>query len=233
MGGEMVEQAIYRHELKFELNMMDACLLRSRLRRLMRLDAHARADGTYAVRSLYFDTPDSQALRDKLNGVDRRSKFRLRLYNHDSSLIKLEKKIKDGGATAKRSLPVKPEQCQRLLQGDLAWLLQSEEPLLQELYAEMQCNLLRPRVIIDYTREAYALKACAVRITLDSGIRTGGNSLDLLNPRLPTFGVPPLQRIILEVKYGSFLPEMLTHALQLGSRERGALSKYAVCRTFC
>lgn len=228
-----MENLVYRHELKFAINRMDAHLLRSRLRRLMQPDQNARNDGTYLIRSLYFDTPNDQALRDKIDGVDRRSKWRFRLYNLDSGLIRLEKKIKDGGATAKRSLQVSQEQCCRLLENDLDWMIESDAPLLQELYAEMRSNLLRPRVIIDYTREAYVLKACAVRITLDSGIRTGGHRLDLFDPQLATFGVPPAERMVLEVKYGHFLPDSIAHALQLGNRERGALSKYAVGRAFC
>ena len=43
-------------------------------------DPHAGADGTYRVTSLYFDTPYDSALREKLDGVNRREKFRLRYY---------------------------------------------------------------------------------------------------------------------------------------------------------
>lgn len=228
-----MEQVVYRHELKFIVNRMDAELLRSRLRRLLRPDGNACHDGTYAVRSLYFDTPDDQALRDKLDGVDRRSKYRLRLYNLDDRLVRLEKKLKDGSATAKRSLVISREQCQWLLAGDLGWMKSENAPLLQELYAEMRSRLLRPRVVVDYTREAYVLAACDIRITLDSGIRTGGNRLDLLNARLPTYSVPPAERMVLEVKYGHYLPDNVVQALQLRNRMHGPLSKYATCRLFC
>ena len=77
--------------------------LRSRLSAVMGLDPHA-PDGRYVISSLYFDTPDNRALREKLNGVSSREKFRLRYYNGDTSLILLEKKLKVDGLCAKLAL---------------------------------------------------------------------------------------------------------------------------------
>jgi len=226
-----METLTYRHELKYQISRLDAQLLRTRLKRLLRPDRNTNDDGVYHVRSLYFDTPDDRALREKQAGVDPRQKWRVRLYNHDPGLIRLEKKIKQGSATAKRSLRLTVTQCRQLLELDLGWLLQAEQPLLRELYVEMQSNLLRPRVIVDYSREAYALPTRdGVRVTLDCDLRTGRNGLDLLNPDLITFPATYLPTMVLEVKYGSFLPEVVTAALQLENRPRGSVSKYAICR---
>ena len=49
-------------------------MLSSRLRKLFPHDSHAVPDGSYQVISLYFDTPYDTALREKLDGVDRRGK---------------------------------------------------------------------------------------------------------------------------------------------------------------
>ena len=83
----------YRHEWKIELSPLDLLVLRQRLRRVLQPDAHA-VDGRYLIRSLYFDTPEDRALREKLDGVSRREKFRIRYYNGDVSCIHLEKKSK-------------------------------------------------------------------------------------------------------------------------------------------
>jgi hypothetical protein len=61
-----------RHEFKHSLNYGDCHILRGKLRRVMRLDAHADENGEYRVRNLYFDTPNDKALREKIDGVDRR-----------------------------------------------------------------------------------------------------------------------------------------------------------------
>lgn len=50
-----------------------------------------RHEWKHEIRSLYFDTPDDKALRDKINGVNIRDKFRIRYYNGDTSFISLEK----------------------------------------------------------------------------------------------------------------------------------------------
>ena len=86
----------YRHEWKIELSPLDLLILRQRLRRVLQPDAHA-VDGRYLIRSLYFDTPEDRALREKLDGVSRREKFRIRYYNGDVSCIHLEKKSKIAG----------------------------------------------------------------------------------------------------------------------------------------
>ena len=80
----------YRHEWKIALGPGDLFVLRQRLRAVMQPDAHA-VDGRYRIRSLYFDTPEDRALREKLDGVSRREKFRIRYYNGDVSCIHLEK----------------------------------------------------------------------------------------------------------------------------------------------
>ena len=60
----------------------------------MKPDEHTRADGRYVIRSIYFDNVHDKALREKINGVQKREKFRIRYYNDDFSFLTLEKKIK-------------------------------------------------------------------------------------------------------------------------------------------
>ena len=64
---------------KFEntgINVEDLILLRQRLRLLAKPDPYA-VGGCYHIRSLYFDTPSDKALREKLDGVNGREKFRI------------------------------------------------------------------------------------------------------------------------------------------------------------
>ena len=86
----------YRHEWKHQLNYGDFLALRHRLRSALPHDSHVGRDGSYQIRSLYFDTPGDRALREKLDGVNGREKFRIRLYNGDGAYIRLEKKSSEG-----------------------------------------------------------------------------------------------------------------------------------------
>ena len=220
----------YRHEWKHVLNMADLLVLRSRLRAVMDSDPHA-IDGKYLIRSLYFDNLDDKALREKEDGVNLREKFRIRLYNCDSSVIHLEKKGKRSGLGTKFSAALTSEEAQKIVDGDLDWMLNSGRPLVQELYCKMRYQGMRPKTIVDYTREPFIFRPGNVRVTLDYDIRTGLSSTDFLNPNAVTIpaGDAPL---LLEVKWDEFLPSIIRDAVSLPDRRVGSFSKYAQCRIY-
>ena len=220
----------YRHEWKHELNAADLLILRSRLRAVMESDPHA-VDGKYHIRSLYFDNPDDKALREKLDGVNLREKFRIRLYNRDASVIHLEKKGKRSGLGTKFSADLSAEEAQRIVDGDLDWMLFSGRPLVQELYCKMRYQGMRPKTIVDYTREPFIFRPGNVRVTLDYDIRTGLGCTDFLNPDAVTIpaGDAP---ILLEVKWDEFLPSIIRDAVSVPDRRAASFSKYAQCRIY-
>lgn len=220
----------YRHEWKHEINASDQIALRQRLRAVARLDPHT-IQGKYEIRSLYFDSPTDRALREKLDGVNRREKFRIRCYNGDLSRIQLEKKSKINGLGQKQSAPLSIQEVQKLLDGDLDWMLDSGRPLVQELYSKMQSQQLRPKTIVDYTREPYVYGPGNVRVTLDYNIRTGLGCTDFLDPNCTTIAAGSAPAI-LEVKWDAFLPSVIRDAVQLDGRRTSAFSKYAACRIY-
>ena len=69
----------FRHEWKHEINLSDVITLRQRLRAVAQPDRHT-INGSYEIRSLYFDNLSDKALREKLDGVNIREKFRIRYY---------------------------------------------------------------------------------------------------------------------------------------------------------
>ena len=220
-----------RHELKHQISLQEDLVLAGRLRRLFHHDAHAGTDGTYRITSLYFDTPYDAALREKLDGVDRREKFRLRYYGGDPDWLKLEKKYKINGLCGKRSARLSRAEAEALLSGEHGFLLESGDPLLLEFYSKLRGNGLAPRTVVCYDREAFAYAPGNVRVTLDRNIRTGRSALEFFRPE--RFALRPLEGCtVLEVKYDAFLPELVRLAVQTPNRLAGACSKYALCRRF-
>ncbi len=184
------------------------------------------------IRSLYFDTPADKALREKLDGVNRREKFRIRYYNGDTSLIHLERKSKLDGLGTKASDVLTAGEAQAIINGSLDWMAGcSDRPLVQELYSKMRSQNLRPKTIVDYTREPFYYPPGNVRVTLDYDIRTGLGCTDFLNPGCVTVpaGDAP---ILLEVKWDAYLPDTIRAAVGLESRRSSAFSKYAQCRIY-
>ena len=220
----------YRHEWKHVLNTGDLLTLRQRLRAVMESDPHA-IDGKYYIRSLYFDNLDDKALREKIDGVNMREKFRIRLYNCDSSVIHLEKKSKRNGLGTKYSAVLTAEQAQKIVDGDIDWMLRSDHPLIQELYCKMRYQGMRPKTIVDYTREPFIFRPGNVRVTLDYDIRTGLGCTDFLNPDAVTIpaGDAP---ILVEVKWDEFLPSIIRDLVSIPDRRVGSFSKYAQCRIY-
>lgn len=220
----------FRHEWKHEINWLDRQILRQRLSAVAKADVHA-VNGMYHIRSLYFDSQSDRALREKINGIENREKFRIRYYNKDLSYIVLEKKCKRGDLGYKESCMVEEEEVQAILGGNYEWMQESARPLLSELYGKIYAQGLRPKTIVDYTREAYVYVPGNVRVTMDYDIKTGLFGLDFLNPDCPTIPVQD-QPTILEVKWDRFLPSVIRDAVSLKGRQTTAFSKYAACRMF-
>lgn len=220
----------YRHEWKHEISLSDRVAIRQRLGLIARPDEHA-GGGRYLIRSLYFDNLADKALREKLDGVNRREKFRIRYYNGDLSLIHLEKKSKLNGLGTKAVAELSAAEAQAIVDGDLSWMPGSGRPLVRELYHKMRTQGLRPRTIVDYTREPFVYGPGNVRVTLDYDIRTGLSRADFLNPDCVT--IPAGEPVtILEVKWDNFLPDVIRDAVGLPNRRAGAFSKYAACRIY-
>ena len=223
----------YRHELKYSIHPAGYLALRQRLRPVMKRDPHANADGLYTIRSVYFDNYRDKALREKVDGVQKREKFRIRYYNDDFSFVTLEKKIKHNDLCMKIDAPLTEAGFRRILQSPGPWMLEHPEGLVRELYCKMKTQQLRPRVLVSYVREPYIYDAGNVRVTFDSHIRTSLFQQDFTAGAIPDISATDTPGdIILEVKFDAFLPEVIRCLLQSGELRQQAFSKYGACRRF-
>lgn len=227
--------AKFRHELKYFVNYRDYYILRSRLSGILKHDGNADEDGAYSIRSLYFDDLSNRALFEKQSGVLSRDKFRIRLYNGASDVIKLEKKSRRGQYVYKTGCRVNKGWVSSLLDNEITALdvlNQPAESVVREFIRRVQHSNLRPAVIVDYDREAYISALGNVRITFDMNLRTGLSSHDIFDNNIPTIDVLERPVHIMEVKYDEFLPEYIFKALRGVTNTRYAISKYVMCRKY-
>lgn len=221
----------YRHEWKYELNYMDFLCIRQRLKAVAEPDPHA-AGGIYQIRSLYFDNIFDKALREKIDGVNMREKFRIRYYNGDpAALIHLEKKSKKNGLGTKYSAELSIEETEKIMRGDIQWMLSSPQPLIREFYSKILSQGLRPAAVVEYTREPYIYRPGNVRVTFDYDLRTSLGTEGFLDPdsvTIPAGDAP----FLMEVKWDDFLPGIIQDAVRTPGRRVGAFSKYAQCRIY-
>ena len=221
----------YRNEIKHLITSADRAAICAVMKVVAQLDPHAQAKGYYTIRSLYFDNMADKALREKLDGVNEREKFRIRYYDGDTSVIHLEKKVKRDGVGYKVSCSLTAEEAQRIIDGDILWMATDTRALVVELYAKMKGQGLRPKTIVDYERIPFVYGAGNVRVTIDFNIRTGLRCTDFLNPDCVTIPANG-NDIVLEVKWDDYLPTIIRHAVQLKGRRQTAYSKYAQCRIY-
>lgn len=232
-----------RHELKYILTPIQYELLRNQLKWVLQPDDNASEDGDYFIRSVYFDSPDRVAVKEKLSGINKRCKYRIRFYNGDSSFCRLECKEKTGSRIHKISCKLTREQVEELLglwedkrknmehsqavSGEFTEQISAREPLLQQMQLLIKSEGYEPVVTVDYVREAYVASLSDLRITFDKQLAWGPVEGCLEKERyLPNiYG----EQVILEVKYNEYLPEYISAILSSTGLVQTAASKYVAC----
>ena len=221
-----MDRKVDRHEIKYSISVYQAELLKRRLPALLRRDPNALADGSYFIRSLYFDDLDFTAYNEKLAGVKERTKYRIRYYNLDDAVIFLEKKSKDGDLSGKDSVQLDRPTAEALMAGESR--LSAEKGLLGEL-GRLCRSGWRPSAVVDYDRWAFVYPAGNVRVTIDMDVRTCPFRTDMFDARLLTVPVLDDGEAVLEVKYDAFLPAPVRALIEGVPKQRCAISKYLKC----
>lgn len=218
----------FRHEQKYLISNKDKIWIGQRLREIMTLDKHAQTGG-YTIRSLYFDDYWNSAYEEKQAGVLNRKKYRIRIYNFSDQYINLERKKKRGAHIYKEAAPLTREEFYKILDGDYGFLLHSPHPLCQEFYVECMTAQMRPRTIVDYEREPWILDSGTVRVTFDEDVRAAVGSFDIFDENLPTMNALEPNKLVMEVKYTEFLPDLIKEIIPADATEYTAVSKYVLC----
>jgi hypothetical protein len=220
---------VHRNELKYKISKQQSEIISKRLSEICKVDSNADAKGYYKVSSLYFDDYIDSALDDKLSGIVKRKKFRIRIYNGDDKIIKLERKAKDNNACIKDSVSITRHEYDNLMEGNYEFMMDTKNPVLRDFYTLVRTRRLKPKVIVHYHRKTYIYPYGNVRITMDRNLYSSKGNLNLFDDNI---GIPvtDTHEVILEVKYTGFLPSIIKDMIQHGSGNMEAISKYMACR---
>jgi hypothetical protein len=229
MAGE--KELHLRHELKYQIDLLQYQVLRNKLAAVLKPDPNTRTDGKYAIRNLYFDDLRDTALREKQAGISKRKKYRIRIYNCSDALIKFERKTKINTYILKETTRISRCEAEKMIAGDISFMCASENQVLRDFYMESRCRLMRPVAIVEYDREAYVYPVGNVRITFDTGLRSGLGSTSFFDRNCCTMGVVDRPTIIMEIKYNEVLPQFISGLFPETIRPHSALGKYVICRT--
>lgn len=220
----------YRHEYKYLLDAPAEALLRLRISAVMRRDPHTRADGTYLIRSVYFDDLRDTCLNDNIGGADPRSKYRIRYYNAAADRIQLEKKSKVRGMCLKEACAISREECRSLLRGEIPLPGTDADGMKRRLLTELRLKGLRPVNIVTYERVPFVYAAGNVRVTFDRNLTASAEISRFLDGDYLQHPVFPPGQSLLEVKWDELIPAHLKRTLQTDGLLWTAFSKYSMCR---
>lgn len=220
-----IQNKKFRYEKKYIINKLQFEELKSRLSALLKVDKNTKEDGTYIIRSLYFDDYMNTSYYQVLNGVSKREKYRIRYYNNDDSYICLEKKFKINNMTNKTSCKVTKKQVEDLIEGKLD-VSKENHKLLNEFIIKTKFYGYRPVVIIDYNRIPYTYVAGNVRITLDYNISMNYDTSNFFKVSGTSIPIIEKNTNILEVKYDDVLPNYISWLVNINTLEQTSYSKY-------
>ncbi|MDE7009169.1 MAG: polyphosphate polymerase domain-containing protein [Lachnospiraceae bacterium] len=229
----MIERQ-YRHEYKYPLTNGQILIENMKMGALAKRDAHVGEKGFYNIRSLYFDDYENGCYFDNENGVDDRTKYRIRIYDHNTERITLESKEKIRGKTSKQSSQITLSQCRMLMEGMIPKDIKPSQRVLHKLAYLIAVKGMRPVVIVDYDRVPYVYRPndANVRVTFDYHIRSISDIGAFLDEKVTGRSVMPVGWSLMEIKFDSFLPDEVYGVLQLEGLRTDTFSKYYLCRKF-
>ncbi len=222
----------FRHEHKYiepEINLIG---MQQRLSALMKKDPYVSDKGCYSIRSLYFDDYRDRFLNENIDGVDERSKWRIRIYDRSTEHISLERKIRKSDLISKQSCTIDICTYEKLI-NKTAMIDENNPPLLNLFIKEIRGSGLHPVVIVEYERTPFVHSSGNTRVTIDRNIRSSSEiSAFLEDRRLNARPVLSSGQNLIEVKYDAFLPDQIAHAIEHGRMRRETFSKYYLARKF-
>jgi len=221
---------------RFELKYIIPVVLRDMLVEHISLHMTSDAlgvDGHYRISSLYYDSPDLQCFRSKLDGIRFRRKVRIRWYGEtpeqlsDAVMVEIKQRIDRTTQKRRVRLPL----CDALALCVGQFDRQLDDPLDQAVAAEVtflaKSLLLEPACLVVYQRQAFVGGSHdpGLRITFDADLGCALANVPPIRGRaLHRFQRPDW--VILEVKADDLVPLWVTRMLAQHSVTLNRFSKY-------
>lgn len=189
--------------------------------------------GMYEVISLYYDSPGFYYYQEKIDGVLRRKKIRLRAYRNDGKFIPyafFEIKRRHDTVILKDRFLLNMEDYEKLMKNDdfhstAAIRDQNRKNIIEEFEWEQHLRSIGPKVLINYDREPYlGAYNDNFRITFDKNIKAMQN--DNLFYAGKDFEDVSGIYTIMEIKFNGSLPHYVSEVIKEFDLQRISYSKY-------
>lgn len=227
-----------RLEYKYLIDDLKIEQFRRELRPYVIDDDFYNGDNLYVVRSIYFDTHKLKYYWERIDGIRKRKKLRIRGYNDadGGNIIFLEVKRKYESFIKKNRSALEIDNLESLLksknieahvvtENGFSTSIEDAERFMHHMYKRS----LKPVILIVYDREAYFSKFDdGLRITFDMNLRYR------MLPKLSNLYENNLKntlrgKTILEIKFTAGFPKWLQNMIRDYELQRQPVSKYTIC----
>ncbi|MBI5508699.1 MAG: polyphosphate polymerase domain-containing protein [Deltaproteobacteria bacterium] len=222
-----------RYELKYIIPVATRDAVLEEL--LLHVDPDREGDknGVYKVTSLYYDTPDLQFYRSKLDGIKYRRKVRIRQYGEFTTepdpRVMIEIKQRINRTTQKRRLALKRSEAYALCAGELARQFEDrgDAAVASEVEYLVKTLFLKPSCLVGYVRRAFMGRAYepGLRVTFDELLWCGTPAMGLTDA-VPHHSIMELSHVVMEVKANDAVPLWLSLLLARKDCALDRFSKY-------
>ena len=232
-------QKFARYEFKYLLNKKLSDVIEAEVQYFMSYDGHVHPElgNRYFVRSLYFDNFIYSNFFEKVDGIRKRRKYRIRTYSQEDNLktpVFLEEKGRTNERTYKLRTMIKRGHLNYFLQpnSNSRALLEQypDNELVEEFVFASIRKKLKPRVLVDYNRRPYISDyGLYFRLTFDSHILS--TRANILYPTVGNDFTPRECRAgytILEVKFERSIPPWFHRIIQNYNLRRLSISKFVI-----
>jgi hypothetical protein len=229
-----------RFELKYVIDEPRARAVRDYVRAYLEPDPYAdpKNEYSYYIHSLYVDGPGLALCYATVHGHKNRFKLRIRFYDDKPTspcFFEIKRRVKD--VILKERAAVKKSSVERLLHG--YWPERSDllNPNDDEGYHTLwkfldmrECIRGNGRIFVSYLREAWVSPDDdSVRVTVDRYLATEKYRGHLGLDGFEKWRRPPLEGVVLELKFTDRYPNWMGSMVQDLDLWRGQMAKYVNC----
>jgi len=222
-----------RFEFKYIIKKNVSEAIQNEVKNFTKIDNYANNKSKYLVRSLYFDNNLFSNFHDKVDGVKKRYKFRIRTYtdndNFNSPLF-LEMKGRNNLRTYKIRTKIKKDDLNLFYKQknllDLKYKYLNNKLIEQYIFDSYKKKII-PKVLIDYNRLPLINKnGLYFRLTFDSDIKACSSS-NIFNSK-NSWKTCISGNDILEVKFDFTIPPWFHRIIQSYQLKRISVSKFVI-----
>ena len=222
-----------RFEFKYIIKKNVSEAIQNEVKNFTKIDSYASSKGKYLVRSLYFDNNLFTNFHEKVDGIKKRYKFRIRTYeDHDdfNTPLFLEMKGRNDLRTYKVRTKINKNDLNLFYkQKNLPYLNHKylNNKLIEQYIFDSYKKKIIPKVLVDYNRVPLINKnGLYFRLSFDSNIKACASN-NIFNSTNSWKACIP-GNDILEVKFDFTIPPWFHRIIQSYQLKRISVSKFVL-----